>query len=114
MPPLTLLTGEPPDWSDERNRMLAVALTVMEAEVCSCGTPSWIGQSSDRNIIFDVDSTVCHGCAEMERYEESDRRTQKKKVKGESLFVVPRNVWPDEPLPSRADYYTAMMEKGEG
>lgn len=114
LPPLTLLTGEDPNWADDRNRLLATALTVLESETCPhCSTPSWIGHSTDRNITFDVDSTTCFGCAEIERDQENDRRNSRSKPKGEFRYVVPHNVWPDEPLPSRAELYRAELERSK-
>jgi len=108
---MTLLTGEASTWADERNRLLATALTVLEEETCPhCGTPAWIGHSSDRNIVFDVDAATCFGCAEIEKDQENDRRGRKK-PKGEFRYVVPRSVWPDEPLPSRSELYSAEESK---
>jgi hypothetical protein len=69
-----------------------------------------VGHSTDRNIVFDVDSTTCYGCAEMEKDQEAERRGRKK-PKGEIRFVVPRNAWPDEPIPSRSELYSAEEKK---
>jgi hypothetical protein len=105
------LSGDPSDWTDERNRLLATALTLLEDETCSCGTPAWIGHSTDRNITFEIDSTTCFGCAELEKDAENDRRGARKKPKGEFRFVVPQNVWPEQPLPSRSELYSAEESK---
>lgn len=107
-----MLTGEASEWSDERNRLLATALILLEQETCSgCGTPAWYGHSTDRNITFAVESTTCFGCAEIEKDQENDRRGARKKPKGEFRYVVPHNVWPDEPLPSRSELYSAEESK---
>lgn len=112
MPPLTLLTGEPADWSDERNRLLATALILLENETCSgCGTQAWYGHSSNRDIAFEVESSVCFGCAELEKDAENDRRGARRKPKGEFRYVVPQNVWPEQPLPSRSELYSAEESK---
>ena len=112
LPPLTLLTGEDPNWADERNRLLATALTVLETETCThCGTPAWIGHSTDRNIVFEIESTTCYGCAEVEKDQENDRRSNRKKPRGEFRFPVPKSAWPDEPLPSRSELYSAEESK---
>lgn len=103
-----MLTGEESQWTDERNRILAMALTLLEAESCNnCGTPSWIGHSTNNEIGFRVESGTCFGCAELERVEEHAQKGQRKNQKGEFKYVVPQMVWPDQPLPSRAELYGA-------
>lgn len=110
VPPLTLMTGKKTDWSDERNRMLAVALTIVETETCDrCGTPAWIGRSTDSEIVFEVESSTCFGCAELEKDQEA--RKGQKRAKGEIRYPVARNVWEDAHLPSRYDSY--MRERKE-
>lgn len=113
MPPLTMLMGTPSDWSDERNRKLALALTILEDETCkSCGTPAWIGHSTNNELIFDIKGSVCYGCAELERDKENyeKKRGGRPRQKGETKYVSPRNVWgADHPLPSRAHSYQHDM-----
>ena len=114
LPPLTLITGEETSWTDERNRLLAVALTILESESCdSCGTPAWIGQSTSRDIVFDVDSSTCFGCAELEKASDDESRSQRKRARGEVRFVTARNAWPDQSLPSRHELYRAEDEKNK-
>lgn len=101
-PPLTLLTGEASDWSDERNRVLAMALTLLESETCSsCGTPGWLGHSTNNEIAFSVKSSICYGCAELEQ----DRENRRHSRRGEMRYVVPHSVWEGGSLPSRHDCY---------
>lgn len=111
-----MLTGEPSDWSDERNRKLAMALTILEEETCkSCGTPAWIGMSTNNQIVFDLKGAVCYGCAEIEKDREDSekRRGGRTRQKGENRYVSPRNVWgADYPLPSRAHSYQHDMPDG--
>lgn len=101
-PPVTFLLGVESGWGDERNRALSMALTLLESETCKgCGTPMWWGHSTRREIVFDVDSTTCYGCAELEKANKDAKRNPP----GETKFVVPRNVWDGEALPSRHECY---------
>lgn len=113
MTPMTMLTGEPSDWSDERNRKLAVALTILEEETCkSCGTPAWIGHSTNNEIVFDLKGSICYGCAELEKEREGQEKKRGGRVrqKGETRYVSPRNVWGDgRALPSRSHAYQHDM-----
>jgi hypothetical protein len=108
-----MLTGRPSDWSDERNRKLATALTILEEETCkSCGTPAWIGHSTNNEIVFDMKSSVCYGCAELERDREDMERNRggRQRMKGETRYVNPRSVWGEEyRLPSRVHAYQNDM-----
>lgn len=100
---MTLIAGRKTQWSDNRNRMLAVALTLLEEETCgSCGTPVWIGHSTDNEIGFSVHSSTCYGCAELEK----DGEQHKTKRKGETRYVRAHSVWEDGKLPSRHESYT--------
>lgn len=91
--------------------MLAVALTLLESETCDqCGTPAWIGRSTDSEIVFDVESSTCFGCAELEK--DREMRKGQKRTKGEIRYATARNVWDGERLPSRYDSY--MRERKEG
>lgn len=109
---MTLMTGEETDWTDERNRLLSVALTLLESESCgNCGTPSWIGHSTNNEISFEVESSTCFGCAELEKSNEDEQRGRKKRGRGEMKYVVPRMAWEDQQIPSRFDLYSAEEEK---
>lgn len=94
--------------------MLAVALTLLEDETCkSCGTPAWLGHSTNNEIAFKVESSVCYGCAEIEREQNSvsaDGRSKRKQRPGETRYVVPKNIWPGKPLPSRLVGYGGEEE----
>lgn len=111
-----MLTGQPSEWSDERNRKLAMALTILEEETCKgCGTPAWIGMSTNNEVVFDLKGAVCYGCAELEKdREDSEKRRGKIRQKGETRYVSARNVWgADTPLPSRAHSYQHDMPDGD-
>lgn len=90
-----------------------MAATILEEETCkSCGTPAWIGLSTNNEIVFDIKSTICYGCAEIEK----DREDHEKgrggipRQKGESRYAKPRSVWNDgRSLPSRAHSYQHDM-----
>lgn len=114
LPPMELLTGEKTSWKDERNRMLAVALTLLEAETCnSCGTPAWIGHSTNNEITFDVETSVCYGCAELEKDQgavSKDGKAKRKPRPGEVRYVVARNIWEGKKLPSRYAGYTGKED----
>jgi hypothetical protein len=108
-----MLTGNESTWSDERNRKLALALVILEEETCKgCGTPAWIGHSTNNKIVFDLKSSVCYACAELEKERENREkgRTALPRMKGETRYASPHNVWGAEhPLPSRAHAYQHDM-----
>lgn len=110
---MTMLTGQPSEWSDERNLKLATALTILEEETCKgCGTPAWVGMSTNNEIVFDIKSSTCYSCAELEKDRESYEKNRggRPRQKGETRFVSPRNVWgPGYSLPSRAHAYQHDM-----
>jgi len=112
-----MLTGKPSDWTDERNRMLAMASTILEEETCKqCGTPAWIGLSTNNEIVFDLKSTTCYGCAELEKNREDAEKGRggRPRQKGEVQYVRARNVWGEErSLPSRAHAYQHDMPDGD-
>lgn len=108
-----MLTGKDSTWADERNRKLALALTMLEDETCkSCGTPTWIGMSTNNEIVFDLKGAICYGCGELEKDRENAEKNRGGRVrqKGENRYVSPRSVWGSgEPLPSRAHAYQHDM-----
>lgn len=115
--PLLFLTGEDLGWTESRNRMLAAAWTILEAESCgSCGTPVWLGHSSNNEIQFEVRTTTCYGCAELEKEQDTristTGKTRRKPTPGESPYVVPYNVFRDEGavLPSRREEYERGLD----
>ena len=117
VPPLLILTGEDAGWTDLRNRMLSVALTVLDDETCtSCGTPVWYGHSTNNEIQFKVQATVCYGCAEIERTQNarvsSTGQAKRKPTPGESLYVTPYHVWHEHGhrLPTRHEEYVRGLE----
>lgn len=64
--PLSVLTGErsPADPWSSRDRLLAVALTQLDAALCSgCGQPQWVG--FDPMVGWEVPDAPlkCHACA---------------------------------------------------
>jgi hypothetical protein len=103
IPPLTLLSGDHSGWDKEENRLLAVALTLLEDESCkSCGMPVWLGHSSNNEVVFDLKTTTCYGCAEVDKAREAASRKSKP---GETHYVIPRNVWEGGKLPGRYEEY---------
>jgi hypothetical protein len=109
---MVILSGQDSHWSDERNRLLAVALTLLETETCnSCGTPAWHGQSTDNTIAFSVHTSVCYGCAELAKDQEA--RKNSRGTKGEVRYVKAQNVWGEEhELPTRHDSYLTINKEG--
>lgn len=110
---MVMLTGETSDWSDQRNRKLAVALEILDEETCKgCGTPAWIGRSTNNEIVFDLKGTVCYACAELEKNKEAQEKNRGgvPRLKGETKYARARNVWgEDHPLPTRAHAYKHDM-----
>lgn len=108
-----MLTGVESSWADEKNRKLAIALQILEDETCkSCGTPAWVGMSTNNEIVFDLKGAICYGCGEIEKERESSEKGRGGRVrqKGETRYVAPRNVWgPDHHLPSRSHAYQHDM-----
>lgn len=103
LPPLQMITGKKSGWDDQRNRLLAVAITLLEDEMCkSCGTPVWLGHSSNNEVVFDLRTSTCFGCAEIDK---ARSNSGKKAKHGESHYVVPHNVWDDGKLPGRYEEY---------
>lgn len=115
--PLLFLVGEEYGWAEYRNRLLAAAMTLLDAETCkSCGTPVWLGHSSNNEIQFEVRTTTCYGCAELEKEQDtrvsSTGQARRKPTPGESPYVVPYNVFRDEgaTLPSRQEEYARGLD----
>jgi len=94
--------------------MLAVALTLLEDETCGgCGTPAWLGRSTNNEIAFTVKSSVCYSCAELEKDRDSvsgDGRAKRKARPGETRYVSAHNIWEGKPLPSRFSSYTGQED----
>lgn len=90
-----------------------MALTILEEETCKgCGTPAWIGHSTNNEIVFDIKSSTCYACAEIEKDRENYEKGRggNPRQKGESRYAKARNVWGDDrPLPSRAHAYEYDM-----
>lgn len=107
MPPTKVIRPDAPDGWTEKDSLLAMAMTVLESETCNqCNTPVWIGYSTDNTLQFKLESTVCYGCAELEK----DRKAQEKKkdrvaTPGESKYVVPYTVFDSGSMPSRKDLF---------
>lgn len=101
-PPSQVILGEPRVWSFE-DSLLSTALVLLEEETCrECGTPSWLGHSTNRYIGFEVDEAVCYGCAAMENKRKENEKA--KKTPGSKPFVAPF-MYGDVALPSREDEY---------
>ena len=70
-------------WSD-KDRAFALALTAYEADLCGgCGQPM-SRSSGDHPHDYDIRTTRCMGCAEIEEHRDSS----KKPDTGEKTYVV--------------------------
>lgn len=112
--PLAVINGKEHGWN-RTNRLLAMALTILEEETCKqCNTPLWWAYSTDNRVQFSAHKTTCYGCAKLEEEKNGNSKDGKPKEKpkpGEMLYVKPYNVL-NEPLPSRRDSYTREAELG--
>lgn len=107
VPPRQVMLGEPCVWGPD-DTLLSMALVLLEEETCSeCGTPSWLGHSTNNSIIFEHDSTTCFGCMELEKARADKTKEQ---GKGEKGYVRPR-MWDDSPLPDRAQEYERRKDR---
>ena len=108
VPPTKLLGGpkREEDWSSV-DRLLAMALTILESETCGqCNTPVWLGYSTDNALQFKLESRTCYSCAELEKArKEQEKNKASKPSPGESRYVVPYKVIDGQPLPSRKDFF---------
>lgn len=67
-----------------RDRAFALALTAYEADLCQgCGQPMSM-TSGEHPHDYDIRTTVCMGCAEIEEFREGSRTPEK----GEKTYVV--------------------------
>ena len=67
-----------------KDHAFALALTVYEADLCQwCGKPMSL-TSGDHPHDYEVETTTCVGCAELEMFREGSREPEK----GEKTFVV--------------------------
>lgn len=119
--PLTIITGEDPEWTTE-NRLLAQALTMLEDETCKgCGVPYWHSRSSHRNINLVIKKDVCYGCREVEQDRAKNEKSRKIGKAGEKQYVLAVPYDDGIGLPSRSESYTleadrekARKERAEG
>lgn len=107
MPPTRLLggTAQEDGWSSV-DRLLAMAMTILESETCGqCNTPVWLGYSTDNALLFKLESRTCYACAELEKArKEQEKNKNSKPSPGETKYVVPYNVL-ERPLPSRKEFF---------
>lgn len=107
LPPTSVLQAKADtatwEWNDY---LLATALTVLEAETCShCGTPAWLGYSTNNRIEFQVEDAVCYGCMELGKHqEERSKQNKNKREHGKTYYPVARDVFGGV-LPTRDDEY---------
>ena len=83
---MSVLRGErkPVKKFTAKDRAFALALTVYEADLCGgCGKPMSL-TSGDHPHDYEVETTTCVGCAELEMFLEGSREPEK----GEKTFVV--------------------------
>lgn len=106
-PHVTISGGVPGEWS-EQDVLLANALTVLENETCkSCGTPVWLGYSTDNEILFRTQKSHCYGCEELEKEREKQTKA-KQKGYGDTTYVEPYHFFENKGgrLPSRRESLT--------
>lgn len=109
VPPSQIVLGEPRSWAYE-DSLLSTALVLLEEETCrDCGTPSWLGHSTNRYVGFEVDEAVCYGCAAMETKRKETEKSSKK-TPGAKPFVAPF-MYGDVDFPSREDEYERRIRK---
>lgn len=108
IPPTTAVLGGggTSEWT-HRDVLAATALTLLDVETCkSCGTPAWIGHSTDNRVLFRVEEATCHACAELGKAQDDrDRGKNRKKHHGKTFYPTAYNVYKDQPLPSRREEY---------
>jgi hypothetical protein len=98
---MTIILGKNDGWT-EQNRLLAQALTIVEEETCSqCKTPLWLAYGTDNRVQFEVDTSYCYACAELQKHQSE----HKEKQPGEVVYVKPYNVFEGERLPTRRELY---------
>lgn len=105
---------------------ILVAYQILQDETCSsCGVPAWYGANEDRELAFEVLTSTCYGCAELETAREDNRKKyegRESRMYGVTEYVRPYkdagtdaygNPLPHAPLDSRADSFKAMAERAE-
>lgn len=97
----------------EQDFLLATALQILDAETCkSCGTPAWLGHSTNNHIQFDIEEATCYGCLELGKAQEERNKAKKSnKEHGKTYYPVPKNVFPEKPLPSRREEYERRAKR---
>jgi hypothetical protein len=106
VPPRTMINGDQPDVWTREDVLLANALVVLENETCKeCGTPAWLGHSTDNRLLFKTDSAHCYGCEELEKEREKLSKDKSYKGYGETVYPVPYMFGGKDPLPSRRESY---------
>lgn len=104
VPPRQMLLSEPVDW-DLKDSKLSMALTILEEETCKeCGTPAWIGHSTDHRIVFDYAKAHCYGCMELEK-KRGEESKGKRNDHGAKPYVKAKMWGGFGELPSRRQEY---------
>lgn len=115
LPPTAVLRheGNINNW-EEKDFLLATALQVLDAETCaSCGTPAWLGHSTNNHIQFNIEDATCYGCLELGKAQEERNKSKSKgsKEHGKTYYPVAHNVFPDKPLPTRRQEYERRSKR---
>jgi hypothetical protein len=101
---MLLTDKQPSDGWSLTDKKLAIAFQILEEETCpDCGIPLWIGHSDDENIVFEIKSTVCYSCAEVEAAR--DKPSKRKDVKGKKRNIV---IDPASKVPSRRTFFEKL------
>lgn len=81
--------------------MLALALTIYEDGLCSCGQPMAVAHHPDNDGWYDPKTTQCHSCAARERATQGTGSTPYKPQPGEKVYTLYTRP-ASKPLPPRS------------
>lgn len=78
--------------------MLALALTIYEDGLCSCGQPLILAHHPDNDGWYDSHKTQCHSCAARERATQGNGKDHYVPAPGEKVYTLYTRP-ADKPLP---------------
>lgn len=91
---------------------LLEAYQILQDETCNqCGNPIWLCRSTNNDIQFKMEKTVCHATATEEKWVKRKKTSKKdwEPEPGTTYYPVPYTI-SKEPLPTRFDYYRELVE----
>ena len=96
-------------WSDLDYKLVQAYQTIKDETCSKCGNPVWLCRSTDSNIDWSIDTSVCYATRAIEaRRFRDDNDTKKQptateKAKwGADYFATPRPIVPGAELPTRS------------